>query len=150
MRLIMAVATGFSAGYLPVAPGTWGSLLGLPLHWLLTRLPLPLYAAAVAVLIVVAVLAAGGAEKILDRKDPGVVVIDEVAGMVVTMVGAPQVWWAYVAGFLLFRLFDIVKPFPARWCDRHLNGGFGIVLDDLVAGVYAMLCLQLGVRWAGL
>ena len=142
-RLLLFLATCGSVGYLPWAPGTWGSLLALPLHFFLSHLEPRLYWSSLLTVIVLAVAAAGAAEKILDRKDPGVVVIDEVAGMLVTMIGAPQSLLAYVAGFLLFRLFDIVKPFPVCWADRHLNGGVGIVMDDLLAGGYALLCLQL-------
>ena len=147
-RLLMFLATGCSVGYLPWAPGTWGSLLALPLHFALSRMAPRLYWSALLAVVVLAIVAAGAAEKILDRKDPGVVVIDEVAGMLVTMIGAPQNIFAYSAGFLLFRFFDIVKPFPVRWADQHLNGGLGIVMDDLLAGGYALLSLQLLVRLA--
>lgn len=143
VKLLMFLATGCGAGYLPWAPGTWGSLVALPLCFLLSLLNGPFYWISLLAIVVLAIVAAGAAEKILDRKDPGVVVIDEVAGMLVTMIGAPNTLLAYGAGFLLFRLFDIVKPFPARWADQHLNGGVGIVMDDLVAGGYALLCLQL-------
>lgn len=143
MRLVLFIASGFGAGYLPKAPGTWGSLVALPLHFLLRQLSLPLYAVALAGIIILAVVVSGSAEKALDSKDPGVVVIDEIAGMLITLLGAPQVWWAYAAGFLFFRIFDIAKPFPVRWLDQHLQGGVGIVADDLAAGVYALLCLRL-------
>lgn len=145
-RLLMFLASGCGVGYLPWAPGTWGSLFALPLCFLLSRLEASLYWMVLLAIVALAIVAAGAAEKILDRKDPGVVVIDEVAGMLVTMIGAPPTLAAYGAGFLLFRFFDIVKPFPVRWADRHLNGGVGIVLDDLLAGVYALLCLQLLLR----
>jgi len=143
VRLFMLLATGFNIGYLPVAPGTWGSLLALPLHYFLSRLQPVAYGCSLLIVILLAVASAGAAEKILDRKDPGVVVIDEVAGMLVSMIGAPPTILGYGAGFLLFRFFDIVKPFPVRWADRHLNGGIGIVMDDLLAGLYALLCQQL-------
>jgi phosphatidylglycerophosphatase A len=146
VRFFMCIATGFYVGYLPWAPGTWGSLLALPLHFFLSRLQPVQYVAFLAALLVLAVAAAGAAEKIVDRKDPGIVVIDEVAGMLVTMIGAPRTVPAYVAAFVLFRFFDILKPFPVNWVDRHLNGGVGIVADDLVAGLYALLCLQLLLR----
>ena len=145
-RLLMFLATGCGVGYLPWAPGTWGSLVALPLHFVLDGLDARLYWTILAAIIALAIVAAGAAEKILDRKDPGVVVIDEVAGMLVTMIGAPQTLLAYGTGFLLFRFFDILKPFPVRWADQHLNGGVGIVMDDLLAGGYAWLCLQLFFR----
>ena len=142
-RFFMLIATGFHVGYLPVAPGTWGSLLALPLHFALSRLQPLSYGLSILTIIFLAIAAAGAVEKIVDRKDPSIVVIDEVAGMLVTMIGAPATPLAYLFGFGLFRFFDIVKPFPVCWADRHLNGGVGIVMDDLFAGLYAMLCLQL-------
>ncbi len=141
-RLLMFIATGGS-GYLPKAPGTWGTLVGLVLWWPLAGLSLAAYLAAVGLLFAVGVASAGAAEKILDRGDPG--------------------WWsstdrrrahrpdrcplhpaAALAGFALFRLFDIAEPFPVGWVDRHLHGGLGIMLDDVVAGLYALLVLQFG------
>lgn len=145
-RLLMFLATGCGVGYLPWAPGTWGSLVALPLNFVLDGLDARLYWTVLAIIIALAIVASGAAEKILDRKDPGVVVIDEMAGMLVTMIGAPPTLLAYGTGFLLFRFFDILKPFPVRWADQHLNGGVGIVMDDLLAGGYAWLCLQLFFR----
>jgi phosphatidylglycerophosphatase A len=118
-------------------------MLALPIHFLISRLPLPLYAGALAAVIVVAVAAAGAAEKIIDRPDPSVVVIDEVAGMLVAMIAIPTHPLAWLTAFGLFRFFDIVKPWPVGYLDRHLNGGLGIVMDDLAAGLYAFLSLQL-------
>ena len=146
VRFFMLIATGFTIGYLPIAPGTWGSLLALPLHFFLSKLQPVAYGFSIAAIILLAIVAAGAAEKIIDQKDPGVVVIDEVAGMLVTMIGAPATPLAYLFGFCLFRFFDILKPFPVRWADRHLNGGIGVVADDLLAGLYALLCLQLTFR----
>jgi phosphatidylglycerophosphatase A len=142
VRLIMFIATGAYTGYLPKAPGTWGTLLALPLNLLLLLLPGQGYAIALAVILVLAVYTAGAAEKILDRKDPGAIVIDEIIGMLITLIGAPANPVVWLMAFLLFRLFDITKPWPVSWADRHLNGGLGIVMDDLLAGGYAWLCLQ--------
>jgi phosphatidylglycerophosphatase A len=142
-RLIMAIATGCGLGYLPKAPGTWGTLLALPIHYLISQLPLQYYFTAIAVIIVVAVLSAGGAEKILDKPDPGIVVIDEVAGMLVAMIAIPASPIAWVLAFVLFRIFDIFKPFPVNFFDKRFHGGIGIVLDDLMAGLYALASLQL-------
>ena len=146
VRFFMLIATGFNIGYLPLAPGTWGSLLALPLHFFLSRLQPLAYGFSILAVILLAIATAGAAEKIVDCKDPGIVVIDEVAGMLVTMIGAPATPLAYLFGFVFFRFFDIVKPFPVRWADRHLNGGVGIVMDDVLAGLYALLCLQLSFR----
>ena len=143
-RLLMFIATGAGSGYLPKAPGTWGTLVGLLLWWPLALLPLTAYLATVAVLFIVGVASAGAAEKILDRGDPGVVVIDEIVGVLIALAAVPLHPVAALAGFALFRLFDIAKPFPVGWVDRHLHGGLGIMLDDVAAGLYALLVLHLG------
>ncbi len=143
IRLIMAVATGLFVGYLPFAPGTFGSALALPLHYFFIKLSLPYYIGALAAVGVIGVLAAGSAEKILDRADPGVVVIDEVAGMLITLIGAPNNPVVWGIGFLLFRFFDILKPFPIRLIDQRIHGGIGIMLDDIVAGIYSLVILQI-------
>ena len=143
-RLLMFIATGAGSGYLPKAPGTWGTLVGLLLWWPLAGLSLTAYLATVAVLFIVGVASAGAAEKILDRGDPGVVVIDEIVGVLIALAAVPLHPVAALAGFALFRLFDIAKPFPVGWVDRHLHGGLGIMLDDVAAGLYALLVLHLG------
>ena len=143
-RLLMFIATGAGSGYLPKAPGTWGTLVGLLLWWPLAGLSLTAYLATVAVLFIVGVASAGAAEKILDRGDPGVVVIDEIVGVLIALAAVPLHPVAALAGFALFRLFDIAKPFPVGWVDRHLHGGLGIMRDDVVAGLYALLVLQFG------
>jgi len=142
-RLFMGLATGFGAGYLPKAPGTWGSLLALPLHFFLRQLAPNHYALALGAIFFIAVITAGQAEKILDRKDPGVVVIDEVIGMLITLIAAPDNPWIWLLGFGLFRFFDICKPYPIRLIDQRLNGGLGIVLDDVLAGIYSLIILQI-------
>ncbi len=142
-RLIMLLATGFGAGYLPKAPGTWGTLVAIPLHLLLIRLAPAPYGLALAGILVLGFFVAGSAEKIVDRADPGLVVIDEIAGMLITLIGAPSHWQALAIGFCLFRFFDILKPFPIRLVDQRIHGGIGIMLDDVVAGLYSLLLLQL-------
>lgn len=139
----MTIATGFGVGYLPKAPGTWGSLLALPLHFFLRQLAPGPYALALVGIFFLAVITTGQAEKILDRKDPGVVVIDEVIGMLITLIGAPDNPLLWLLGFALFRLFDIFKPYPIRLIDQRINGGLGIVLDDVLAGIYSFIVLQL-------
>jgi phosphatidylglycerophosphatase A len=146
IRLIMLIATGLGSGYLPKAPGTWGSLLGLLLWFPLQLVPSQTYPVVLVCLFFIGVFASGAAEKILDRADPGVVVIDEVVGQLITLAGAPAHPAVLLTGFLLFRACDILKPFPAGWVDRHLHGGLGIMLDDVVAGVQALLLLR-GLLW---
>jgi len=141
-RLFMGIATGFGAGYLPKAPGTWGSLVALPLHFFLRQLAPNHYALALTGIFFIAVITAGQAEKILDRKDPGVVVIDEIIGMLITLIAAPNNPLIWLLGFLIFRFFDIFKPFPIRLIDQRINGGMGIVLDDVLAGIYSLIVLQ--------
>lgn len=142
-RLFMTLATGFGLGYLPKAPGTWGTLLALPIHYLIVQLPMQGYVAALGIIIIIAVVSAGSAEKIIDKPDPGIVVIDEVAGMLIAMIALPAHPLAWLLAFILFRIFDILKPFPVNFFDQRFHGGLGIVLDDLMAGIYALASLQL-------
>jgi len=139
----MIIATGFYSGYLPKAPGTWGSLVGLLLVLLFHKFSLPFYLVVAAGLFVVGSFAAGEAEKILDNRDPGVVVIDEIVGMLIAMIAVPLTPLNMLLGFVLFRIFDIVKPFPANIFDQRFHGGLGIMLDDVVAGIYSLIALQL-------
>jgi phosphatidylglycerophosphatase A len=142
-RLIMAVATGLYVGMIPRAPGTWGSLAAL-LPWLLIKdLPLLPYLAVLTAVFVLGFFTAGSAEKILDRPDAGAIVIDEVLGMFITLTLAPAHPAAWLLGFIFFRIFDIAKPFPVSWFDQHIHGGIGIMMDDVIAGLYALICLQL-------
>jgi len=145
--LAIWIATGLGSGYFPLAPGTAGSALGLALviafrQTSLTPLWLGVSLAAFAgLLFFVGVWSAGKAEKVFGRVDPGQVVIDEVVGQIITFVATPRVTWTgLLAGFILFRVFDIVKPFPARGAER-IPGGWGIMMDDLVAGLYSLLVL---------
>ena len=142
----MLIATGFYSGYLPKAPGTWGSLVGLLLFFLLHTLSLPVYLAIVAGLFMVGSFAAGEAEKIMDHQDPGLVVIDEIVGMLITMTAVPATPLVMALGFILFRVFDIAKPFPILLVDQRLHGGVGIMLDDVIAGIYSLVILQVLVR----
>ncbi len=142
-KLIMLLATGFGLGRLPKAPGTWGTLPAFPIQLVLLFLAPLTYALALVGIIVLAVLIAGAAEKILDRPDPGMVVIDEIAGMLIALIAVPATPAAWLLTFILFRFFDILKPFPIRLIDQRCHGGLGIVLDDLLAGLYALGCIHL-------
>ncbi len=143
------IATWGGLGYFPVAPGTAGSAAGLGLVAALGRLPvnrawlwLPL-AALAACSFALGVWAAGHAERSFGRIDPGQVVIDEVVGQMITFLALPEAPWRWLlAGYVLFRIFDVVKPFPARRAER-LPGGWGIMSDDVVAGVYSLITLLL-------
>lgn len=142
-QLIIAIATGLYVGKLPKAPGTWGSVAAL-LPWFFIKDLDPLtYLAVLVILFIVGFFAAGSAEKIMDKADAGPIVIDEIVGMFVTLFMAPSHPLAWFLGFLLFRLFDITKPFPVSWFDQRIHGGIGIMMDDVVAGIYAFISLQL-------
>lgn len=139
----MFIASGAYTGYLPKAPGTWGSLIGVGLWAGMQRLELLPYTGIVFALFVIGAACAGSAEKILDRGDPGIVVIDEIVGQLIALAAAPFHPGAALLGFVLFRFFDILKPFPINWLDKHIHGGLGIMFDDVVAGLYSLLILQL-------
>ena len=136
------LATGFYVGNIPLAPGTFGSLLGLPLCFFLTGMPMPAAILAGLLFSGLAIWISDHAAKVLKRKDPGCIVIDEIAGLVVTLIGVPFQVTSIIIGFVLFRLFDILKPYPIRMIDRRLSGGVGIVADDLAAGLFANIATR--------
>lgn len=147
-KLIMALATGFYVGKIGKAPGTWGSIAAF-LPWLLIKdMPLATYLLLLAALFIVGFFVSGSAEKILDSPDAGCIVIDEVLGMFITLTLSPSHPIAWFLGFVLFRIFDIFKPFPVSWFDQKIHGGIGIMMDDVIAGLYAFLFLQL--IWRGI
>jgi phosphatidylglycerophosphatase A len=141
----MLVATWFGCGLLPKMPGTWGSLAALPLAWLIAYIsgPAGLLIAAVAI-FAIGCWAAGVVEDASGIKDAQFIVIDEVAGQFVALAPAPLAPLPYVVGFLLFRFFDIVKPFPIRWIERRFPGGFGVMADDIGAAIYAAIVMAAG------
>jgi phosphatidylglycerophosphatase A len=137
------LAFGFGAGCSPRAPGTMGTLLAVVIYLPLSTLSLPLYLAALAAVTLAGIWICDRASRDLGVHDHPGIVWDEIAGFLLTMVAAPPGWAWILAGFLLFRLFDIWKPWPIGWLDRRVTGGLGIMVDDLVAGVFAAACLQL-------
>ena len=132
------LATWFGAGYLPKAPGTWGSIAALPFAWLITDYfgPVILLIACTSVFLL-GIWAANQYMRLSQSHDPGPVVIDEVVGQWLTLVWVPTELSYYVLGFVLFRLADIFKPWPANWADRKVTGGLGVMLDDVLAAVYS-------------
>jgi phosphatidylglycerophosphatase A len=142
-RLVLFLATGFFSGYLPVAPGTFGTLIGLPICYLVSGFQIGLSVIITVLFIGLSVALASKAEKILNQKDASQIVIDEIAGILVTFVGNPFNLQTAVLGFIVFRAFDILKPIPIRWLEKKVSGGSGIVIDDVVAGIYANLTLRL-------
>ncbi|MEI6669831.1 MAG: phosphatidylglycerophosphatase A [Acidobacteriota bacterium] len=146
-RIAFAVATWAYTGYSPVAPGTAGSAAGLLLIVPLRMLGSPwLDVGAALVVFAVGIWSATVVERQLGIEDPGIVVVDEVLGMLVSLLWLPLSWPVVVAAFLLFRVFDIIKPWPAGRFE-HLGGGLGIMADDAMAGVYANLVVQVLVWW---
>jgi phosphatidylglycerophosphatase A len=136
------IACGFGSGLAPKAQGSFGSLAAL-LPWLLLRhLPLPLYALVIVLSFVLGVWACSVAGRALGVDDHRSLVWDEFVGQWIALVPALLApWWAVAAGFVLFRLFDVAKPWPISWLDRHLKGGLGVMVDDVVAGVFAAVLL---------
>lgn len=142
-KLIVFIATGCYSGMVPKAPGTWGSVFAV-LPWYFCRNLSPIsYLSLLVLLLVIGVLTAGSTEKIMNKPDPGCIVIDEILGMFIALAFAPEHPAAWLLGFLLFRVFDIAKPFPVSWFDTHMHGGLGIMLDDVIAGLYALASLQI-------
>jgi phosphatidylglycerophosphatase A len=141
MFVALALATVLGVGYVPFAPGTFGSAAGLLLWWFLPPQP-SIQVAAIVVLFVAGAWSGTLAERHFHKTDPGHVVIDEVMGMLITLLMNPVGWKGACAGFLLFRLFDIVKPYPANRLER-LPGGTGVMADDAMAAVYANIALRI-------
>jgi phosphatidylglycerophosphatase A len=142
MRFVaLALATAAGVGYIPFAPGTFGSLAGLLLWWLVPG-TVSVQLALIAAIFIVGSWSASVAERHFASTDPGPVVIDEVLGMLVTLFLNPVGWVGAFLGFLLFRLSDIVKPFPANRLEQ-LHGGIGVMADDLMAAIYANLALRI-------
>jgi phosphatidylglycerophosphatase A len=141
--LAKVIATAFGSGYSPWAPGTAGSLVGLALFVPLASRAWPVQLAAALAVTLVGVIASSRVATLVGKKDPGLVVVDEVAGQWITLIGLPLTPLVALFGFLLFRAMDIVKPWPARDLER-LPGGWGIMFDDVAAGIFAHLLLRLG------
>jgi len=138
------LATWFGAGYLPKAPGTWGSFGALPFAWVIVDIG-GARALAVAALVVF-VVGLWASKVYMDKTgahDPGAIVIDEVAGQWIVLLAAPLDPVAYTAGFVLFRLFDVVKPWPISWADKRIGGAWGVMMDDVLAGLAGLGVLYL-------
>lgn len=136
------ISMGFGSGLMPFAPGTFGTLVAIPLYLLLRELPWWQYGLIVLIFLLLGIWLCHSTAKALGVHDHQSIVWDEVVGYLITMFAAPRHWLWIVIGFGLFRLFDIVKPWPIKWLDRHVHGGLGIMLDDVAAGVAAALVLQ--------
>ncbi len=137
------ICYGLGSGLLPKMPGTWGTLMAIPVYCVLAKLPLIAYCISVALLGLYAVSTCDQLSKEIGVHDDPGMNIDEFIGYFVTMIGIPLAGWAIVFGFAYFRLFDIWKPWPIRWFDKKVEGGFGMIIDDVLAGIAAMIALQL-------
>jgi phosphatidylglycerophosphatase A len=149
LMLATVIATFFGAGFVPRAPGTAGAAAAIPLAWLLDRWGPPSYWLALVAVVGLGIWAADVYDEAWGTHDARVIVVDEAAGILLTLAFVPRSPANLVLGFLLFRLFDIWKPWPVRWVDRHVGGGLGSMLDDLLAAAYAA-ALLLVVHRAGL
>jgi phosphatidylglycerophosphatase A len=142
-RLILFFSSNAGLGYAPVASGTFGTLAGLPVFWLMATMPESIYYVTWLALFLFSCWVSQAAGEIYGVVDDGRIVIDELVGYLVTVAFLPFTWITALLGFLCFRFFDILKPPPASWCDREIKNGFGVVLDDVVAGIYGAITLRL-------
>ena len=143
---IHLLAFGFGSGAAPKAPGTWGTLAAVLIYWPLSQLSPEHYLLMLLVTSVMGIYICGQTARDLGVHDHGSIVWDEFVGFWITMFAAPVGWGWVVVGFVLFRFFDIIKPWPISWIDKKITGGFGIMLDDVIAGVMAAVVLQ-GIAW---
>jgi phosphatidylglycerophosphatase A len=142
---VYCLAFGFGLGLSPKAPGTFGTLAAIPLYWLMADLPIILYGLLVILFTAVGVYLCGETARAMHKHDHPGIVWDEVVGFLITMFPLSFDWRALILGFVLFRFFDIVKPWPIGVIDRGVKGGLGIMLDDIIAGV--MAAIVSGVAW---
>jgi phosphatidylglycerophosphatase A len=142
-HFILLLATGFGVGYSPVAPGTLGTLVAIAVYYFLSNIPPPLYEITLIGFFFLSVWISENAEIFFGKKDDQRIVIDEIEGFLVTMLWVPKTLPFIIMGFFLFRFFDILKPFPIRRLEKKLKGGYGVVSDDVIAGVYANIILHL-------
>jgi phosphatidylglycerophosphatase A len=141
-KSILFLSSGTYLGYMPLASGTFGNLWGLPLFYWLSGQGIWVQIFVTVGAILSAVFLAGQAEKIWGKKDPSRVVIDEIVGYLTAVLGLTFSWKIALVGFLLFRAMDILKPYPIRKIDQHMPGGWGIVLDDVLAGIYCQIIIR--------
>ena len=141
------ISFGFGVGLSPIAPGTMGTLIAIPIFLALTTFSLSIYLLFVTIIFFVGCWASGLTAKALGVPDHSGIVIDEIVGYLITMILVPVTWYWVILGFLLFRLFDIWKPWPVCVADRQMKGGLGIMLDDVLAALYSLLSLHI-VIWS--
>ena len=140
---IQFLALGFGSGLAPKAPGTFGTVAAIPLFYVMSDLSVSVYAAIVLFMTVVGVYICGKAADEVGVHDHPAIVWDEIVGYLITMLMIPWSWHSVLVGFVLFRIFDIFKPWPISYVDKHCHGGFGIMFDDVLAGVAALVCMHI-------
>lgn len=136
------LALGFGSGLAAKAPGTFGTIAAIPVFLLMAPLSLLWYIGLTLFSVLIGFYICDKAAKDMGVHDHGAIVWDEIAGLLITMIAAPAGWQWLLAGFVLFRFFDILKPWPIRWLDAKVHGGFGIMIDDVLAGIFSLICLQ--------
>ncbi|GAA4892287.1 phosphatidylglycerophosphatase A family protein [Ferrimonas pelagia] len=141
------LALGFGLGLAPKAPGTFGTLAALPFFLLMAGLSLPIYLAIVLVMGLVGIYLCDVTAKAMGEHDHPAIVWDEVVGMLIAMICLPAGWIWVIAAFVAFRFFDILKPWPIKLLDKHVHGGFGIMIDDVLAGIFALAVVQAAAYW---
>lgn len=145
---VLFLAFGFGSGLAKKAPGTCGTVAAIPVYYLFIQFNnVWIYSLLTIIATVAGVWFCDVAAKKLNEHDYGGIVWDEVAGYLITLWFVPYSWQAVILGFILFRIFDIIKPFPIEWVDKHVHGGLGIMLDDVLAAVFAGGLLWLAMRW---
>ena len=137
------LALGFGSGLLPKAPGTYGTVAAIPVFLLLTNLDFLYYISATIAITLIGIYLCSYTSKALGVHDHSGIVIDEIAGYLITMIAVPFDWLWIIVGFVLFRVFDILKPWPISYLDKYVKGGFGIMVDDVLAGLFALGLLHL-------
>lgn len=143
------LALGFGSGLAAKAPGTFGTIAAIPLYLLMSKLSLPIYLVLTLLSVLAGIYICDKTARDMQVHDHGAIVWDEVAGLLITLIAAPVGWVWLLIGFGFFRFFDILKPWPIRWLDAKVAGGFGIMIDDVLAGVFAFICLQVCVYFFG-
>lgn len=142
-------ALGFGSGLSPRAPGTFGTIAAMPIYYVMSGLPLAAYIPLVFVLLIAGIFICGQSARLMQVHDHPGIVWDEIVGYLITMTATPDGWMWMIVGFILFRFFDIVKPWPLNWIDRKVGGGLGIMLDDVIAGIVSCLLMYWAVgSWA--
>jgi phosphatidylglycerophosphatase A len=142
-RPVCFLGLGFGSGLIPKAPGTFGTIAAIPIYLLMKDFSLAIYVMITLVAFIVGIWICQQSADWIGKDDPSAVVWDEIVGYLITMIAAPSGWQWLFLGFVLFRLFDIVKPWPISWADKSLHGGLGIMVDDVIAGLFSWITLQI-------